>query len=375
MAISKLNIDTSLFHKLCVLCSIFPVISENKKTIGNEEGWFYTIEDIKRIYYSEAYEIVKGNKKREDKREMFLKKGITFKKVTNLQVNYVTLIKNKYSCFGESLCDLGNSVRGLYFAKLFNLGEETGTLKYFEKFVTEKKILKNGFMSQRGIYFSFEVEGKIIMWMVPYIGKNLCDLIEAKKYSEEDKLNDTTDSDEQVLDFEHLIDDSSECNSENLFLDDINKIDSNFLNNSIPLLEMHVKLVLLKLEKMKLKEKEKLIFENIKFYVETKSIKTQLEFAIEACGGRIVTLEQAEYIICEQVDLLKEEVTYVQPQFIFDCLNQNKFLSTDLYSISKALPEHLSPFPNVFDKISSKTLNSLSNTKKNRIIDKIKNLD
>ena len=101
---------------------------------------------------------------------------------------------------------------------------------------------------------------------------------------------------------------------------------------------------------------EKQLFSDQVFFINREARHDYLEFVIRAMGGEVVaeepgstTRREDPRITYEVVDRPSLERTflgraYVQPQYVFDCVNKNKLLPTTKYGPGCALPPHLSPF-------------------------------
>lgn len=107
------------------------------------------------------------------------------------------------------------------------------------------------------------------------------------------------------------------------------------------------------------------LFENFIFYVNREVPLDILEFCILSCGGKIVSeiaMDELKYNDKNSYDLLDlnnithqivdrpkvpERVsgrTYIQPQWIFDCINKSELVSVNKYAPGEILPPHLSPW-------------------------------
>jgi len=101
------------------------------------------------------------------------------------------------------------------------------------------------------------------------------------------------------------------------------------------------------------------LFENCVFYLSREVPKYSLEFVIKAFGGKVgwdssvsvgSTLNENDPSITHYIcDRPKQEHiflhgVYVQPQWVYDCINAKKLLNTSSYFPGETLPPHLSPF-------------------------------
>lgn len=102
------------------------------------------------------------------------------------------------------------------------------------------------------------------------------------------------------------------------------------------------------------------LFSDFVFYVGREVPMDIVEFLILSCGGSVISeagLDQLDTkkdidlskITHQLVDrpVLKKKVagrTYVQPQWVFDCINQEGLVPANLYLPGETLPPHLSPW-------------------------------
>ena len=104
------------------------------------------------------------------------------------------------------------------------------------------------------------------------------------------------------------------------------------------------------------------LFLGCKFYLNREVPRYALEFVIRSFGGRVgwddtvgsaspFKVDDAEitHHIIDRPSIAPElkafdKREFLQPQWVFDCINAGKILNTDGYHIGEALPNHLSPF-------------------------------
>lgn len=330
LAIQKLKITPKQFDRMVVLSSIYPVLATDKNRLDKAHDWYYRIEDIKKIYYSDAYDVLLKNKCNETKRERCLKFSRIDKVECFKEVEYglVELVKNKYGCLGDSLNDLGNSLRNLYFIKMLGIEQVDDTIDQWESFILENRLLENAFLSKKGIYFSFSIEKIRIVWSVPYPMDDFSQIIEEKK----DIEHKIKTSGIKFLDFSSSSEESG-SESESIDPNDANKLDVSLLRYACNLLAMHVKLSIHKLKLLygtHLHKKDG-IFQDKKICVSVKSIPSQLEFILQNEGAILTSLEEAKIVIAETVDSIQKDVVYIQPQYVFDSMNKNASLDHELY--------------------------------------------
>jgi len=372
-AVQKLKLTEKQFDRLTVMFGMYPVVSDAKNCYDKVDGWYYRIDDIRRIFYSDTYEILKGNTEKETKRQRLLQfqQLERASKIINEEFNLVDLVRQKYESLGKSLDDLGNTLRNLYVIDLLSIDDVGDDLGLFERFVIERGLLNRAFMSRKGVYFGISVESIIVCWMVPYPGVGLDELVEEKA----DVPGPRAELNIDFLDFGSFSEDESEDDG---IIDpnDPNKFDTSLLKYALPLLKIHLRLCVHKLAILyPVGDLQHGIFRDMKFHIEIKSIHRQIRFAIEGCGGELAGLEDAKFVIAETVDQINPGKIYLQPQYVFDCVNNGKMLSFEPYLVGKVLPAHISPFPNVIERIDDRSLKLLSNKRKYSILDRVEKLD
>lgn len=109
------------------------------------------------------------------------------------------------------------------------------------------------------------------------------------------------------------------------------------------------------------KKRLKNIFKGLKFFINREVPREPLVFIIRCFGGKVSwdkscfvgsTFDEDDETITHQIvdrpSMGKQYISrdYIQPQWIFDSVNQSKLLPTNKYFLGVALPPHLSPFVN-----------------------------
>ncbi|KAJ3108094.1 mRNA-binding ribosome synthesis protein nop7 [Phlyctochytrium planicorne] len=110
-------------------------------------------------------------------------------------------------------------------------------------------------------------------------------------------------------------------------------------------------------------EKQRLLFKDLVFYLSREVPLNSLEFVIRSFGGKVgwdITsgagseFEESDSRITHTIvdrplpkDAIKyENREYLQPQWVYDCINAKKLIKTKGYHPGETLPPHLSPFGN-----------------------------
>ncbi|QSL66950.1 hypothetical protein MERGE_001337 [Pneumocystis wakefieldiae] len=107
------------------------------------------------------------------------------------------------------------------------------------------------------------------------------------------------------------------------------------------------------------------IFENFIFYLSREVPRYSLEFVIKSFGGRVgwdpvlgggSLFKEDDMTITHQIydrPTLDKKILnriYIQPQWVYDCINKKKILGTNEYVPGSLLPPHLSPFVKIEDE-------------------------
>ncbi|TBU14034.1 ribosomal biogenesis protein [Ordospora colligata] len=372
LVMKNLKLQDREFDRLVTLCGVHPYIPKNRQKVDEENGFYYKVYDANKLIHSHVYKTMMKNKSIESIKKRYEGTGFEYK-IANLrykEYNYVDLIKDKYKTFAESVDGLNVTMSNLYLARMLGLYKDSdNVIKNFEDFVIAKRLLECSFMSKSGIYNQISI-GKIrVTWFVPYPGASLQEIIEEKK----DIPRGFRWKELTFLDFVSSSDDessSSESEMEEIVNDD-SKIDISLLSYSLPLLDMHFKLVLYKLGKLhepcsvdhsKIVATDKAgIFSGILFWIDIVAVGECLRLIVPCLGGKVVGRdEKADVCVCESADEVNEGVIYVQPQYVFDCLNRKEKLDHIEYCVGKVLPKHVSPFRSIEDIVSKEVMMTMS---------------
>ncbi|KPA75570.1 hypothetical protein ABB37_08452 [Leptomonas pyrrhocoris] len=99
-------------------------------------------------------------------------------------------------------------------------------------------------------------------------------------------------------------------------------------------------------------QKARSLFRGLTFYLSREVPAKHISFVINACGGRVATdyvPSNITHVIVDRPALAPgmakhDTLEYVQPQYVFDCLNARLVLPVAGYRIGEELPPHVSPF-------------------------------
>eukprot|EP00794_Sanderia_malayensis_P014002 gene14002-15460_t len=403
-ALKKLQLSLPDFRRLCILKGIYPREPKHKKKLNkgnNANKTYYFIKDIQYL----AHEPVL-NKFREFKIFMRkLKRALgrdeleTAERLKDNKPVYTLdhIVKERYPLFEDALKDLDDALSMIFlFAVMPQTDKITGDVVMmckrmgveFQNYVIASRSLRKVFISIKGIYYQAEIQGCEITWLVPhrfnleptidvdfrvmltfvefyttligFVNFHLYNLMNLKyppqvavSRSEESKklvycdeieikdeklaaLNQTlvtmTNGEEEVADIDEFTAESGNLEAE--------------------------------LQERRKKEEEQLnslksLFKGLKIFISREVPREPLVFTIRCFGGdvswdEIVGLgstfgEDDETITHQIIDrpLTKQTIIsrhYLQPQWIFDCVNLKRIIPIDEYLPGCPLPPHLSPF-------------------------------
>lgn len=378
-AIRYLQLGLKDFRRLCILKGIYP--REPKKKFKGNNKTYYHIKDIKFLENDSILSTfrkinahmkkIKRMEGRKEHSEVEILKSRT--PVYSLQ----HVIKERYPNFEDALRDLDDAMClvALYASlpthKL--LGVNRDTIKQCQKlnyefmlFCTISKSFTKSFLSIKGIYYQAEIIGQPITWIVPYKFTNrlpfdidysvmntflefyqqLLRFINFKLFQDfgleyPPERMDLESSDSFTFDLEkvyklqaHIDKSIQQANATNDISDEFKETDE-----YQQLIEREERL-----------RQQKLLFKDKLFYLNRECPIYSLEPLILSFGGRITkdqTNQQITYHVIDRDMKGEKDATrdYIQPQWVYDCINNQILLPVAQYAPGVELPPHISPFP------------------------------
>ena len=418
-ALRKLQLKLNEFRRLCILKGIFP--KEPTKYFKGVNKTYYSLKDIKllanekllnkfREIKSYQKKIIKARKKNEKFDEKILIEN-------RPKYTLDHIIKERYPKFSDALNDLDDALcligifSNLPKYDLLKISSEKvkmsqKLLREFYLYISIAQIFKKGFISIKGIYLNIEILGQSITFLSPF--------------NHPQKL--TYDIDYEIMnDFLELYLTLMKFVNYKLYKDiglnypppeenfDLPFFGFNSLNirqfqekiNSKEKINTKEEINIKSEEWNKISKKEeedkklKNLFKNYIFFIGREIQKEIFEMIILSCGGLYGDDTEnssfnenderiTHYIIDRPIEniIFKENKEYIQPQWIFDCVNNIKILPVSNYAPGKKLPFHLSPFYEVDDKGNyifendiNENLDDENNNKKNNKIKELNNED
>ncbi|KAL5477327.1 hypothetical protein EMCRGX_G024116 [Ephydatia muelleri] len=316
------------------------------------------------------------------------------------------IVKERYPTFIDAIRDLDDALSMIFlFATLPQYHRLQAHVVHncrrlsveFMNYVAASRSLRKTFLSIKGIYYQAEIEGQTVTWIVPHHFKqtipssvdlrvmltfiefyaSLLGFINFKLYSSMNLkyppqiagLPSLPDADVpyQIPDPEIKITEEGESHAELLAAlsqslatvlrdEDVEAPDEDIpVDLSVEEDEVNARA---RQEEEKLNKFKKL-FEGLRFFLSREVPREALTFTIRSFGGEVswdssegpgsTYAESDEKITHHVVDRPSQKHrylsrSYIQPQWVFDCINQRHLLPLDDYLPGSALPPHLSPF-------------------------------
>ncbi|XP_067861989.1 pescadillo isoform X2 [Heptranchias perlo] len=360
----KLQLSLADFRRLCILKGIYPHEPKHKKKVNKGSTaprTFYLIKDIKFLLHEPIV-----NKFRDYK--VFVRKlrkaygKAEWSTVERLKDNKPVykldhVIKERYPTFVDALRDLDDALSMCFlFATFPRTGKcHVQTIQLcrrltveFMNFVIASRSLHKVFLSIKGIYYQAEILGQLITWIVPYsfahdhptdvdyrvmatfteFFTTLLGFVNFRLYQSLNllyppKLENKPEENELKQDDEEKYAMDSESYMEKLaalsasLARVVSSNEDDVMPDEFPADGENAELLEERQKEQQILEKQKKLFEGMKFFLNREVPRESLAFVIRY---------------------------YIQPQWVFDCVNGKTLLPVEDYFLGVTLPPHLSPF-------------------------------
>mmetsp|Transcript_46332 Transcript_46332/g.53694 ORF Transcript_46332/g.53694 Transcript_46332/m.53694 type:complete len:539 (+) Transcript_46332:19-1635(+) len=383
-AIRKLQVSLKDFRRLCILKGIYP--REPKKKFEGNTKTYYHVKDINFLAHDQLLDKFREiattlRKHRKALRKDDKDKAQRIKEnIPKYTLNHV--IKERYPTFVDALRDLDDPLSLMNLFAAFPAHHLHGIPSHkvqmairlsreFNYYVIKSHSLRKVFLSIKGIYYQAEAQGQAITWITPYfftqkmpidldykvmitflefyealmkfvnfklyksIGlayppKVDVDLVNAQAFSYKAMIADNLHTDiEQKM--QSLDDQKYQISKEFEQDQEVKKINEKYQTSGSTL------------------------FKKLVFFLNREVPKYSLEFVIQAFGGEVlwdtddvnIDDERITHVVTDrdpsQLKMNKNK-EYVQPQWVYDSVNNKILLPVQEYAPGKILPPHLSPF-------------------------------
>ncbi|KAH7577312.1 hypothetical protein JRO89_XS01G0235000 [Xanthoceras sorbifolium] len=401
-ALKHLQVNTKLFRKLCVYKGIFP--REPKKKFRGNHHTYYHLKDVAFIRHDPILEELRAKstylkkvtkakaKKNRELADALLKR--------QPEIKLDRLVIERYPHFVDAIRDLDDT---LTLVHLFAALPATDRMKIevkrvhncrklsheWQAYIARTHKLRKVFISVKGIYYQAEVEGQKITWLTPHglqqvlpdddvvydvlltfleFYETLLAFVNFKLYySINVKYPPILDSKLEASAAElyalSRYFDANTRTSEQVAETQLEESELRLaqLQHQLPSNEPGALMQLVKGPADEIEEDEdtkecKKLFKNMKFFLSREVPRESLLFVIPAFGGNVswegegAPFQEGDQSITHQIVdrptqghiYLSRE--YVQPQWVFDCINARIILPTEAYLVGRVPPPHLSPF-------------------------------
>ncbi|XP_060529066.1 pescadillo homolog [Cylas formicarius] len=402
-ALKKLQLSLNDFRRLCILKGIYPREPRNRKRAQKGHTGIKTLYHVKDIQFLLHEPIIwrLRDYKIFNKKVGRARALRDFEKLHKYLNNHPTLkldhiVKERYPSFIDALRDLDDCLTLCFlfstFPSLAHVPRDQSSLcrrltLEFLHAVIEAKALRKVFISIKGYYYQADIKGQTVTWIVPHHFA-----FEPQQKSEVDfkimatfvefytvmlgfvnyRLYHTLNlyyppkfSSGNILDNEKILVDEDSFVAERVAALNfsLSKSVSEVAEDEIEIDNFSIddadeKIAEIKLEAEKIKHL-KILFKGLKFFLNREVPREPLVFIIRCFGGEVSwdkslfvgsTFDENDESITHQIvdrpSMSNQYISryYIQPQWIFDCVNAREILPVNRYFIGEILPPHLSPF-------------------------------
>ncbi|CAL1616006.1 unnamed protein product [Knipowitschia caucasica] len=402
----KLQLSLPDFRRLCILKGIYPHEPKHKKKVNKGSTaprTFYLLKDIRFL----LHEPIVGKFREYKVFVRKLKKAyakIEWTDVERLKENKPTykldhIIRERFPTFIDALRDIDDA---LCMCFLFSTFARTGkchvqtiqlcrrlTVEWMN-FVIASRCLKKVFLSIKGIYYQAEVMGQLITWLVPYqfshdhptdvdyrvmatfteLYTTLLGFVNFRLYHSLNLVYPPKLDSKSESELKEQNEDDYAMNSES-YLEKLSALSASLarvvssveeeesLVDQFPPEAEDMENTEAKEMELKQEEKSKKLFEGMKIFLNREVPRESLAFVLRCFGAEVswdksvcigstyeVTDETITHQIVDRPSIDQQYINrfYIQPQWVYDCVNAKIVLPVEDYFIGVNLPPHLSPF-------------------------------
>ncbi|XP_075955357.1 pescadillo [Anarhichas minor] len=402
----KLQLSLPDFRRLCILKGIYPHEPKHKKKVNKGSTaarTFYLIKDIRFLLHEPIvgkfrdYKVfVRKLKKAYGKTEWTAVERLKENKPA-YKLDHI--VKERYPSFIDALRDIDDALcMGFLFSTFARTGKcHVQTIQLCRRLTVEwmnyviaSRSLRKVFISIKGIYYQAEVMGQLVTWLVPYqfshdhptdvdyrvmatfteLYTTLLGFINFRLYHSLNlvyppKLDIKAESELKEED-----DEDYAMNSES-YLEKLSSLSTSLARvvstaeeeeaelDKFPVEEEDLETMEAREKEQKQQEAQKKLFEGIKLFLNREVPRESLAFLIRCFGGEVswdksvcigstykVTDETITHQIVDRPNIDKQYINryYIQPQWVYDCVNAKLLLPVEDYFLGVTLPPHLSPF-------------------------------
>lgn len=428
-AVRYLQVSLSDFRRLCILKGIYPreLTGKSKKKVTNgstRQVTAYYLKDIKFLMYEPILQKFRDQKVFARKLTRLIGRGDIgdAKRLDDNRPSYTLdhIVKERYPTFSDALGDLDDALSTLFlFARMpatdkvsSRITEDAERLSTeWMAYVAREHLLRKVFVSIKGVYYSANIRGQEIIWVVPFnfpqnipsdidfrimltfleFYTTLLHFVLYRLYTEkglvypppikQNRANGVGGISAYILDSQPKLkaamankndNDGGRVQDVKVQLDRAREADANAegenvedeaddkeANNDATLDEFEAENNDGDILAQPSNKGEDLLFSGLVFFVGREVPLDIVEFCILSQGGKLISesaldeddsgtpdMDAVTHQITDRPALTQKVPSriYVQPQWLFDSINQGKLVSVDDYAAGKPLPPHLSPW-------------------------------
>jgi pescadillo len=372
-AIRKLQVTLKDFRRLCIIKGIFP--REPKKKFEGNRKTYYHVKDISYLSHERILDKFRAIKTslRKYKRYMRKDQPDRAKKFKENMPTYTLnhIVKERYPGFADALKDLDdplclvNLFSAFQAHKIFDIPHDqvelcTRLAKEFSFYCIKSRSLRKVFLSIKGIYYQAEVEGQTITWIAPYqftqklpadvdykvmltfleFYQTLLKFVNFKLFSSlglnyPPKVDQKLANDLDSFSFSTMVVENKENNIESDVLEQKYQISKEFTDNET-----------VQLINNKFSNPHANLFEGLVFFCNREVPRYSLEFVILCFGGEVlwdsdnvnVDDSRITHVLTDRDPKqlkMKKNREYIQPQWVYDCINNQILLPVAEYAPGK----------------------------------------
>ncbi|KAH8282692.1 hypothetical protein KR054_009200, partial [Drosophila jambulina] len=405
-ALRKLQLSLNDFRRLCILKGVYPREPKHRRRAqkgSSEIKVLYHTKDIRFLLHESIVWTLRDYKifAKKSSRDRAIKDFRNLKRRLALfpEIKLDHIVKERYPTFIDALKDLDDCLTLLFlfstFPSLHLIPREQSNLCRrltieFLHYVIASKSLRKVFISIKGYYFQAEIKGQKVTWIVPHYypfkpqsrqevdfkvmsifvefytimlgftnfrlfhGLNLA-------YPPQFPSSVLQDNEDTLKDEASFVSDRIAALNFELLRTDKVQEDEEELDIDMELLEQDgdsKRIIKMKQEAQEV-ARLRTLFKGLKFFINREVPREPLVIIIRSFGGKVSwdssiypgsTFEESDETITHQIvdrpSLATQYISrdYIQPQWLFDCVNQRQLLPTNKYFLGEKLPPHLSPF-------------------------------
>ncbi|KAH8329207.1 hypothetical protein KR074_005762, partial [Drosophila pseudoananassae] len=405
-ALRKLQLSLNDFRRLCILKGVYPREPKHRRRAqkgSSELRVLYHTKDIRFLLHEQIVWTLRDYKifAKKSNRDRAIKDFRNLKRRLALfpEIKLDHIVKERYPTFIDALKDLDDCLTLLFlfstFPSLHLIPREQSNLcrrltVEFLHYVIASKSLRKVFISIKGYYFQAEIKGQKVTWIVPHYypfkpqsrqevdfkvmsifvefytimlgftnfrlfhGLNLA-------YPPQFPTNMLQDNEDTLKDESSFVSDRIAALNFDLLRTDKVQEDEEELDIDMELLEQDgdsKRIIKMKQEAQEV-ARLRTLFKGLKFFINREVPREPLVILIKSFGGKVSwdssifpgsTFDESDETITHQIvdrpSLGTQYISrdYIQPQWLFDCVNRRQLLPTNKYFMGEKLPPHLSPF-------------------------------